>query len=252
MQYLGGKSRIARPIADLILAARDGRSAYVEPFVGGAAVFSRVAPAFARAVALDVVPDLIALWQAVADGWLPPDDVTPEEYAAARASAPSALRGYVGFGCSFGGKWFGGYATNDTRLNKQGIPYRGPRYAAAALRKQAPTVRGGEFRLGDYSDAPVTADAVVYCDPPYAGTTGYGAAGPFDSARFWRTAEAWAALGAAVLVSELDAPAGWAEVWRRPMPTYVRGGGYQVAAERVERLFADPATAARLAARAAA
>lgn len=243
MQYLGGKSRIARRLEAEILARKGGRTRYVEPFIGGGAVFAKVAPHFEDAVGMDVVPDLILLWQAIAEGWLPPEELTREEYDALRHAPPSALRGFAGFGCSFGGKWFGGYAKRDPRINKRGIPYSGTRYAADALTRQAPNMQG-RFILGDYTTAPVTADTVVYADPPYAGTTGYGAAGAFDTGRFWRTATAWAEEGAVVLVSELEAPEGWSAVWERAMPTYVRGGGKQRAAERVERLFAyDPAGA---------
>lgn len=57
------------------------------------------------------------------------------------------------------------------------------------------------------------SDFVIYADPPYNGTTAYGAVDAFDSAKFWKHARSWSRAGAAVLVSEYNAPDGWEAVW---------------------------------------
>lgn len=63
------------------------------------------------------------------------------------------------------------------------------------------------FRHDDYRlILPHTGD-VVYCDPPYADTTGYRDA--FDSKAFWETMDSWHELGADVFVSEYQAPPHW-------------------------------------------
>lgn len=61
-----------------------------------------------------------------------------------------------------------------------------------------------ELRLtnDDYASVEIPKGAVVYADPPYAGTTGYGRE-KFDSARFWDYVRRSPAL---VVVSELSAP----------------------------------------------
>ena len=60
--------------------------------------------------ASDSHEDLILMWQALMRGEMEPfADVTEVEYAALKTAAPSARRGFVGFGASFGGGWFGGY-----------------------------------------------------------------------------------------------------------------------------------------------
>ena len=241
MQYLGGKYRIAGQLAGVIVRAGEGRSRYLEPFLGGAAVFERVAPHFAYAVGCDVVEDLVLMWQAALDGWKPPVTLSEEEYAALRSAEPSALRGFAGFGCSFGGKWFGGYA----RSRNGAAP--GYDYAAAAARSVTKTVaKCGHARVvrADFRDLIVPADAVVYADPPYAGTTGYGAAGAFDSSEFWRVASSWAEGGAVVLVSEQTAPPEWVSVWAKGLPDYLRGA--QTADARTEQLFTTPEIADRL------
>ena len=217
MQYLGGKSRIARHIAPIILEARGGRSTYLEPFLGAGSVFTAVAPSFERAIGADVVPDLIMLWEAVADGWVPPTTLTEREYAALRYAEPSALRGFAGFPCSFGGKWFGGYARD---------PKGGSNFAASASRslcRKVATVPHAKYRLADFRDHVVDVDTVVYADPPYAGTTPYAGAPDWDAEAFWDRAREWDAVGAVVMVSEYHAPADWVKVWEgTPRTTLAR------------------------------
>ena len=52
------------------------------------------------------------MWKALQQGWEPPDLVTFEDYEYVRAHQDEnpALTAFVGFGCTFGAKWFGGYA----------------------------------------------------------------------------------------------------------------------------------------------
>ena len=208
MKYPGSKARFTKQLLAVVASARGDRTAYLEPFVGGGNSFAAVAPLFARSGCGDGQEDIALLWQAVAGGWLPPENVSEDEYAALRHAEPSALRGFVGVGCSFAGKWFGGYARGNANNG-------GPRnYAAesrrALLRQQPAFAAAAVIRHCGFQDWNVSADMVVYCDPPYAGTLKYRT--DVDHALFWRTAEQWAHQGAAVLVSEQTAPAGWAPV----------------------------------------
>jgi DNA adenine methylase len=229
MRYVGGKSRIAKHLAGIILDAGRERSTYIEPFLGGAAVAAEVAPSFDRSILADAVPDIALMWSAARDGWTPPDEVTLEEYAALRAAEPSPLRGFVGFGCSFGGKWFGGLS--------KGTKGDGAATSSRVVARQAAKLEGADVRCADYRELTpdVGPDCIIYCDPPYAGTTGYGAAGDWDAEEFWATAEAWAESGAVVLVSEYAAPAGWVPVWEKPQRRQLQGGADRLFA--VERLF---------------
>lgn len=216
MQYMGGKGRIGRAIAQHILAERSERLDYYEPFVGAGWVLQHMAPHFANVHAGEIQPDLVCLWQALREGWDPPATLSREEYAALRSAEPSALRAFAGFGASFGGKWFGGYASNA----------RGDDFVGAARRGLiAKRDRIGDVpvKAADYREWSPGPDAVVYCDPPYAGTTEYDGADPFDSTEFWRHMVKWAAAGAAVYVSEYTAPDGVAEIsWERTASTSLR------------------------------
>lgn len=211
MRYVGSKRRIARKIRDVIISLRGDRDVYWEPFAGGFNSFSVIAPEFRKAYASDAHEDLILMWQAVLSGWVPPVSVTPEEYERLRTAEPSALRGFVGFGGSFGGKWFGGYARGGK--NADGTPRN---YLAESARAVASCVAemtktGTEIvvRHAQYHEGRGTSRMVIYCDPPYAGTLGYRGTDDFDHAAFWLWAEDQTRTGALVVVSEYSAPDGW-------------------------------------------
>ncbi|GGX26679.1 hypothetical protein GCM10010353_47190 [Streptomyces chryseus] len=234
MQYMGGKERQARYVVEQLRKHGAGCTRYLEPFIGGVSIFARMAPDFPGAAAgADVHPDLSLMWAAVIDGWEPPKVVTREEYAALRNAEPSALRGFVGFGLSFGGKWFGGYASNNRGDDFCGAARRG------VLRKAAGMV-GQRVTNADYRTFNPGAGTLVYCDPPYAGTTGY-AGGLFDHDEFWHTVQRWADAGAVVLVSEYAAPQ-WAEsVWAREAVKSLRKDSNTLPA--TEQIFRIPADA---------
>src|SRR4051812_16921362 len=166
MMYQGGKTRIAKQIAKVILSNAEGDT-YIEPFLGSAAVCSLVAPMFSKVIAADIMPDLILMWRAVVnDGWIPPEVLPAELYHELRDEPPSALRAFAGFPCSFAGKWFGGYASD---------PNSDRNYARAASRsimRRAASMADVDFRLCDYRKLTplMRPGVVVYCDPPYART----------------------------------------------------------------------------------
>lgn len=206
MQYLGGKSRIAKDIARVILELTDDRQHYVEPFVGAGSVAAELAPHFTDAVLSDASPDLIELWRALQDGWTPPASVSKEEYQEQRYAPVSALRGFVGYGCSFGGKWFGGYAANNDGRNYA-------RTGGALLAKRIIPLKAATLYNLDYRDLVIPDGAVVYCDPPYRNATKYDRLADFDSDEFWKVAESWSERST-VFVSEYEAPEGWRSVWQ--------------------------------------
>ena len=176
MRYMGGKSRISKQIATILNAATRER-VFVSLFCGSCAIESKVQADVK--ILNDKHPYLIAMWQALQNGWTPPDVVTKEEYYRVKTNMDKnpALAGFVGFGCSFGGKWWGGLASNK----------RGDNYCARAERsllKDFPGVKNATFTCLDYRDVEIPDGAIVYADPPYANTTGY-TLGQFDTNEFW-------------------------------------------------------------------
>lgn len=226
MQYLGGKGRIAKYIEEVInaLSRREksdcagncgnylhpaGGGTFVSLFCGSCAVEAKVR-GFDRMILNDKHKYLIALLRAVQRGYNPPSVVTEAEYTAVKANkdADPALTGFVGFGCSFGGKFFGGYARNASGTN----------YAAQSKRsllEDMAALKNAEFLCGDYRAVTIPPHSVIYADPPYQGTAGY-TTGKFDTATFWAYMRNLAKSGHTVLISELNAPLDFITVWERP------------------------------------
>lgn len=227
MHYLGGKHRIRKHITTLIQDHMKPSSVYFEPFIGAGSIFVDIQAAYK--IGSDQHEDLIMMWQALINGWKPPMQISEEEYKEIRASQPSALRGFVGFACSFAGKWFGGYARGDhTNYTSCG---------ANSLNKKTQKIAGGnvEFVRASYEwiTPYIMPGDVVYCDPPYAKTTKYSIA--FDSDLFWEWVRA-NSKRATILVSEYNAPEDFTCVLEIATKTDLRSKENKVH-ERLERVF---------------
>lgn len=231
MKYMGGKERLKNYICDILLPVARDRRAYFEPFVGGASIVVELArrdPSLEYAIA-DANPDVTCLWRAAINGWEPPErGPTEEEYNELKRAPSSPFRTLVGFGLSFGGDWFRkytgleGHAINSVtgkRVNYHYWEALRESYSkkARALRNANVQVFDGGFENWRSEDI---GDALVYCDPPYAGTSGY-ITGAFDSELFWRWCRSLKT--AAVYVSEFTVPFDWNVVWTRARKT--RGNG---------------------------
>ncbi len=226
MQYFGSKQRIATRLAAFMQPHVDARGAYVEPFVGGAAIMALIKAPIRQGA--DANGALIALWRALAVGWDPPTSLSESEYAALRTAPDTEpLKAFAGFGCSFAGKWFCGYARSGDR-----------NYALSArisLLKKQRGLAGVLWSCADYRQLAYRHGAVVYLDPPYANTTGYGACAPFDSAAFWEFARELAHGGWLPFVSEYAAPPDFTCVFSVLTKTDIRVAGKRE--PRQERLF---------------
>jgi DNA adenine methylase len=181
MRYVGGKSKLASSIAELIGAHAGGCHTYLEPFVGGGAVLAEVIRQIPMAeyVASDAHLDLVMMYQALRGGWWP---LLPSEsdYAALKHAGSSAQRGFTGFGCSFGGKWFGGYARGGYNGT---VPRNHQAESLRALAADYEALRKASFWYGDYRQWQPVTGTVVYCDPPYADSQAYSV-GAFDHGTF--------------------------------------------------------------------
>jgi DNA adenine methylase len=118
------------------------------------------------------------------------------------------LTGFVGFGCSFGGKWFGSYARD-----KAGTNYA--LQSKRSLLKDMTALSRAQFMCSDYRGVPIPYGAVVYADPPYNSTTGYNRE-RFDSYEFWNYARLIATTGHLLFVSEQNAPPDFEAIWEKP------------------------------------
>lgn len=229
MQYFGGKAKIAKVLAGFIASVQQaaGGLAYVEPFVGGANVVARLS---GPREASDLHPGLIAMFQALQGGWVPPSVVTRELYDLAKTGLLlDPVTAFIGFACSFSGKYFGGFAQNDKGKAGDNFASQGRN----SLLRKLDGLRDVAFTCADYRTlAPV--GKVVYCDPPYRGRVGYSV-GAFDTGEFWDVVRVWSRDNI-VLVSEYEAPPDFVCVWSATTLTDMRTSeGREV---RVEKLFA--------------
>ncbi len=230
MKYLGGKSRIAKQLASYLnqYIIDNSITNYIEPFCGAAWVTQEIA--CNTRVAMDIHPDLIMMWKELQRGWVPPEVVSEQEYAELKKQESSALRGFVGFGSSFSGKWFGGYArskTSDRNYTKE---------AKNTLLKKISKLQDVHFANRSYDTIPIESisNRLIYCDCPYIGTTGYSC-GKFDHNAFYAWCRA-AAKNNHVFISEYTMPDDFETVLTIQTKTDMSNAAGQKEV-RIEKLF---------------
>lgn len=212
MMYMGGKARIARHLIGALRERVPAQAVWWEPFMGGANMTEALAEVWHGGTASDYNADVAGLWAAtVHDGWEPPI-LGEEEYRAAGELPVGAPERGLLFGCSFGG------GTGYARSHPDGkaplcvwglVARRGVIRTAGVLRAAGWTVLRGAT---DFFSVAPTPGRYLYCDPPYANTTGYST-GAFDHAAFWRRCREWRAAGSRVFVSEYHCPVPHTVVW---------------------------------------
>lgn len=208
MQYMGGKSRLAKEIASVIRP--QGR--WWDPFCGGLSVARELAKMYPKGMVSDICFPLISLYRAVQKGWSPPAEVTKDEYQRAKSLPDSdPLKAFCGFGCSHGGKWFGGFYPPTTvycRTHPRGMRQNKIVATRNSLLRNVGTLQDCLFApLSFFDIEPAQGKfSVIYCDPPYAGTQRYDAVQEFDSMLFWERCLEWTDAGTKVYVSELSSP----------------------------------------------
>lgn len=229
---MGGKTRIAKQIAAVIDQHRKPGQLVWDAFCGGLSVsvaLSKKGPVLAS----DACLPLISLYRAVQEGWDPPTEVSKETWQAAKLLPDTdPMKAFCGFGCSYGGVWFKGYARGNRPDHQKG-------YAAGSRRVLLRDSNCCKFEHIDFLDhVPSYTDSIIYLDPPYQGVSGYPT-GKFDHSLFFCRATQWSKF-TDVFISEYDSPVGNV-VWSTSSKTKTAGGRrgtYKVTA--TERLYHIP------------
>lgn len=234
MKYMGSKARFANEILAIVLNERKEGQWYIEPFCGGCNTLDKVE---GKRMGFDINSHLIAMWRALISGDYVPKKITRSYYDAVKKSPndyPSCIVGWVGFNCSYSGKFFGGFA-GDTKTKLGTIrDYQGE--AIRNVMKQVDKLKGVLFGSRSYRDIILPVDSIIYCDPPYSNTTTYSEC--FDNDAFWRWARIAAEMGHTVFVSEYDAPVDFECVWTHQAKSSLSANGrYGGSKESTERLF---------------
>ena len=206
MRYQGGKSRIAMEIATVINQSIN-QSVFVSLFCGACSIESKIKAE--TIICNDKHEYLIEMLKGVQQGYELPDNISEEDYKLIRGDKDKdkCLTGFIGFGCSFGGKWFGGYARDKANTN----------YAAQSkksLLKDIAYLKEAKFICKDYRDVEIPEGAIIYADPPYDNTTGYGNE-KFSSKEFWEYMR-YLSKNHMVFISEQCAPNDFIYIWEKP------------------------------------
>lgn len=239
MVYMGSKSKYADYIVPILQKVIDEHNVetYIEPFVGGANVIDKIK--CEHRYGFDRSDTLIALLQQaqenmnevlaagtrelwdkgkayVKDGKMP-EDMTLADIGAMEYFASFSNRGFPG-----------GYAKNTSTRNYFSEARRN-------LEAQAPQLTDIVFKCQNYWELEPVSGAVIYLDPPYAGTKHYGYANQpkMDYDHFWN----WAreiGKNNYVFISEQQAPDDFEIVWQQNVK---RTNGLDNNYRAVEKLF---------------
>lgn len=219
MHYFGGKARIAKPLSEFINSKLQENQPFIDLFCGSCNVISKINPNRTR-IANDLHPELMAMHKAVQSNIAFPDHISEEEYQQIRISGEDWLKGFVGFGLSYAGKWWGGYARDGTTRNYC-------MNAKNSLLKKHKTLKDVIFTQGSYGSCELPNNSLIYCDIPYKNTTKYSV-GNFDHNEFYKWAENKQSEGHEILVSEYkdNLPANWKVVWEHQSKKDIRNSNY--------------------------
>lgn len=201
----------------------------MSPFVGGAWVECLIKSK--NKYLYDKHPYLIEMYRTLQRGWNPPLNLSKEEYQYIKTNKDEEryLTGFVGFGCSYSGKWFGGYAKDKASRN----------YCLNAhnsILKKMKTLQDAYFDCKDYKELK-PKNSIIYCDPPYKGFTQYDESllGRFNTEEFWEYMRKWSCNNL-VFISEYNAPDDFTCIWQKETKLDIRNKNNKKE-QRIEKLF---------------
>ena len=231
---MGSKARIAKEILPIILKDRKPNQWYVEPFCGGCNVIDKVD---GNRIANDLNHYLISMWKELVEKNWKPKKITKQFYNKVKNSKgdyEDHIVGWVGFNCSYSGKYFGGFA-GDTKTKINTVRD----YQTEAINnvlKQIDNLKGVKFSSQSFFNFHFNFNSIVYCDPPYKNTTKY--LNNFNHSLFWDWIRNISKQGNSVFVSEYNAPKDFKCVWKKEVKSSLSANG-KVGGNKisVEKLF---------------
>ena len=241
LRYLGNKTRLSKELTPLLTKHLTGENWYVEPFAGAFGMISNIH--YSKRIAYDNDKYIIELMKAVRNGWSPPETLTETEYINLKTLASNGhvepLIAFAGYGCSFGGKWFNGFARGGK--TSRGEDRNHVAESARNLNKMRDKLQGIKIRLFDYKDAPLGVSNVIYADPLYVNCTKYKM--KFNHEEFWE----WCrnvAQNNFLYVSEYTAPSDFISIWSKEHKTGIHHG-FKEHKQSTENLFVYSKTFAK-------
>jgi DNA adenine methylase len=228
MAYLGGKSKGAEHILDVLNSPLFDSYDYIEPFCGYCHILRRVVKKRSYK-ASDNNELLLVLLKHIQETKNQHPTITREEYAKLRQNPNSnKLRAaYAAFCYSYNGKYFGGFTES-----YQGRFYPAERKKYYDSLHDNDTIKHTSFSYNDYTKYMNVHNKLIYCDPPYANTTEYHST--FDSTLFWENMRKLSKTNY-VFISEYTAPSDFICITKTKKYNSLSGRG--ATRKRVEKLF---------------
>jgi DNA adenine methylase len=234
MKYMGSKRRVAKDIYNIISKFQKKGQTYIEPFCGGCNMIEVVKAD--RKIANDIHFELIEMYKALQKGWQPPEIVTPEDYINIKNSTDNpALKGYVGFAMSFGGKYFNGYAWDVKGVHTMKNAKQVSHARRKNVIKQLSKILDVEFYNTSYDNLDIPKNSLIYCDPPYENATKYST--DFNHDTFWDWVRNLYDNGHIVFISEYSAPIDFVSVWSQNLSVNFMVSSDTDTHEKTEHLF---------------
>lgn len=215
MKYQGGKHRTGAKIVEHIMehTPEDNSGVFYDLFCGSCAVIKHIPDQYTK-IANDIDRDLIWLFQWVQNDIIPhytKEEITKDQYYKIKSLKEChPMKAYVGIFGSYAGKKWGGYARGENRDYFQ--------EATSGLIELRPHIQDVIFMSEQYNKIPIVNNSIVYCDPPYQGTTGYKYGIDYDEfydyLQILRNEK-----GCHVFLSEYTAPDNFIEIWSNEQKT---------------------------------
>lgn len=214
---MGSKSRIASEILEIILKDRKPDQWFVDIFCGGCNLLDKVV---GNRIGNDKNKYLIALFKGLQDNTERPYTITKEIYSKARTEYNNNSNkvftdfeiGWIGWMGSYNGRFFdGGYSGHSVGVNNRD-------YISEQIRnteKQMSRLQGVKFYSKSYDEFDFKQICIIYCDPPYKGTTQYSTSKDFSHSDFWQWCRNMSKKGHTVYISEYNAPEDFKCVWEK-------------------------------------
>jgi DNA adenine methylase len=147
---------------------------------------------------------------------------------------PEHIVGWLGFNCSYSGKYFGGFAGET--LTKEGTIRDYQQEAINNINKQIEKLNGVIFHNNNYYELDIPSNSIIYCDPPYENTTKYQ--NNFNHELFWNWCRKMSKEGHKVYVSEYNAPDDFECIWSKEVKSSLSANGKIGGSKNsIEKLF---------------
>jgi len=185
-------------------------------------------PSNFKRIGIDYNPHTIEALTAIRDLVdLLPDEVSEEYYASLKGLEPDPITSWIRTAIAYGGKFGNVLARGGDRDYTQ--------EAKRNAKSQSPKLRGVKLIHGSYNEHSYFENCLIYCDPPYQGTSSYKT-GEFDHDIFWEWCRIMSKSNV-VFISEYNAPDDFISVWSGEIKTNFASNRTKATHNATERLF---------------